>query len=171
MNPIEYQIKCLKTESADYEKIKLRLATRRNVRLLHGAMGLETEVGELQDALKKYFFYGKEIDEVNLKEEIGDCLWYISLLCSELKTTFSEIMELNINKLAKRYGIEFNEEGAISRNLEAERYILEEKWKETCAICYRPIEIEENYINRETKLAHHVRCYHDAKNSLVNNKI
>lgn len=160
MNPEEYIKNVLKTESNDYEAIKVRIATRRNVRLLHASMGIDTEGGELTDSLKKYFFYGKEIDIINLKEEIGDLLWYIAILCDELKISFEEIMEINIEKLFKRYGISFNEEGAINRNLSAERYILEEKWKETCFNCQLPIpKNEARYTNFSDKIAYHPNCY------------
>jgi NTP pyrophosphatase (non-canonical NTP hydrolase) len=135
VNNEEYIINVLKTESNDYEKIKHRIATRRLVRLLHGAMGLSTEANELLDALKKTIFYGKELDEVNIKEEIGDCLWYIALVLDEIKSSFEEVQEININKLFARYGISFNEAGAIKRDLSAERYVLEKDFINRDDIC------------------------------------
>lgn len=45
--------------------------------LLHMAYGITTEIGELHDIYKKKLAYGKEIDLVNLKEELGDILWYV----------------------------------------------------------------------------------------------
>lgn len=47
--------------------------------LLHCATGLVTESAELVDAIKKHVFYGKPLDVVNIKEEIGDLLWYIAI--------------------------------------------------------------------------------------------
>lgn len=47
--------------------------------LLHCATGLVTESAELVDAVKKNVFYGKPLDVVNIKEEIGDILWYIAI--------------------------------------------------------------------------------------------
>lgn len=44
--------------------------------LLHMSYGVTTEVGELFDIYKKKLAYGKEIDEINYKEELGDLLWY-----------------------------------------------------------------------------------------------
>lgn len=46
---------------------------------LHGGMGLLTEVGELYDAYKRHIFYRKDLDMINLKEEIGDILWYLAI--------------------------------------------------------------------------------------------
>ena len=42
-----------------------------NEDLLHGAMGLCTESGEIMDALKRHIFYGSPLDILNIKEEIG----------------------------------------------------------------------------------------------------
>ena len=42
--------------------------------ILHGVIGIITEAGELAENL----LYGKSID--NLKEELGDVMWYIALI-------------------------------------------------------------------------------------------
>lgn len=47
--------------------------------LLHCATGLVTESAELVDCIKKHVFYGKPLDVVNIKEELGDLLWYIAI--------------------------------------------------------------------------------------------
>jgi len=44
----------------------------------HMGRGVFTEVGELIDAFKKHHAYGKKLDVVNVKEEVGDLLWYIA---------------------------------------------------------------------------------------------
>lgn len=44
----------------------------------HMLVGMITEIGELLDAHKKNFAYGKELDMVNIKEEIGDFFWYVA---------------------------------------------------------------------------------------------
>jgi len=91
----------------------------------HVADGLVTEAGEFKDVLKKYKFYAKELDYINLIEEMGDILWYLAKGCRELGVTMEEVMEVNINKLKRRYGEKFSEGKAIKRNLPAERKILE----------------------------------------------
>lgn len=94
-------------------------------RLLHGTMGICTEAGELLDAVKKGMYYGKPMDYVNIREEIGDLLWYMALIIDEMGWSFEQIMEENINKLKTRYPEKFTEEKAINRDLETERKILE----------------------------------------------
>lgn len=93
--------------------------------LIHGSMGLCTEVGELQDSVKRFIFYGKELDKVNVSEEIGDITWYLAILCKCLELDLSDVLQKNIEKLKKRYPEKFTEERALERNLEEERKVLE----------------------------------------------
>ena len=93
--------------------------------VLHGAIGIATESGELLDAIKKAIFYQKPADIVNVKEELGDLMWYIALICHNFGWTFEEIQKLNIEKLKKRYPDRFTAEHAENRDLAAERKVLE----------------------------------------------
>jgi NTP pyrophosphatase (non-canonical NTP hydrolase) len=94
-------------------------------RLLHAGLGLATEAGEFLDPIKKALYYGKPIDAVNLREEIGDLLWYIAIACDALNTTIDAEMVRNINKLKARYPEKFDEVRAVERNLDVERSVLE----------------------------------------------
>ena len=84
-------------------------------------MGMQTEIGELVDVYKREIFYNKPIDEVNIIEEISDCAWYIALLCDHLDIDFEQILQININKLRKRYPDKFDETKAVERDLDAEK--------------------------------------------------
>lgn len=55
-----------------------------NSRLVHSALGLATEAGEVLDVLKKTLFYGKHLDVSNLREEISDLMWYVAILCDAM---------------------------------------------------------------------------------------
>jgi len=48
----------------------------------HMFLGMLTEIGELGDVYKKNLAYKKEIDLVNVKEEVGDLMWYIANFCN-----------------------------------------------------------------------------------------
>ena len=61
-----------------------RLQSKQTARLIHGMVGISTESGELLDALKKHLMYGKSLDLVNIKEEVGDVLWYCALILDEV---------------------------------------------------------------------------------------
>ncbi len=81
MNPTEYVKNVLVTESTDLEPIKARIDDRM-IRLLHGGLGLSSELAELVDA----FADPKDdiIDWVNIAEESGDLFWYISVIVNTL---------------------------------------------------------------------------------------
>ena len=83
--------------------------------LLHATLGISGEAGELLDAVKKSFIYGKPLDVVNAREELGDLLWYIALAMRSLDVSFEEIMQQNINKLSKRYPEKYTDADAIAR--------------------------------------------------------
>jgi NTP pyrophosphatase (non-canonical NTP hydrolase) len=114
----------IRTESPPNDAVRFRAAS--NVRLLHAAMGMETEVGEMMDQLKKHIFYAKPLDTVNLKEELGDLLWYVAIACDDLGITIEQVMDMVILKLRARYPERFTEYDAQNRDLEKEREILEE---------------------------------------------
>lgn len=127
MNDKEYIESVLVTEARDFGPVAERLSNISNIRLLHSAIGLCTESGEIQDALKKAIFYGKPLDKTNLVEELGDLMWYIGIACSELGVTLEEVKAKNIAKLKARYGAKFTEAAALNRDLKTERDILEQK--------------------------------------------
>lgn len=125
MDSQEYKKLATKTEANDFKNIKARLSDEGMIRLLHGAMGLSTEAGELMDALKKHIFYNKPLDRSNLFEELGDLFWYMALICDELDFDFETIMQKNIEKLKVRYGHKFSSERSENRDLEKEREAFE----------------------------------------------
>ncbi len=96
-----------------------------DMNLLHAAMGISTEAGELMDAFKRKIFYGKALDVVNVKEEIGDLMWYVAILLRELDLDFEDVLQTNIDKLRARFPEKFTEHHALNRDLGKERDILE----------------------------------------------
>ena len=120
----------------EYQKAAQRTATTHAIMteqqarehdLNHAILGLVTEAGELADVLKKRMAYGKPIDLVNLREEAGDILWYLPLLCRALDCNLEDIARINIEKLKKRYPDKFSQDKALNRDLEGERAVLEGK--------------------------------------------
>lgn len=92
---------------------------------IHMLFGMITEVGELMDAFKKEMAYGKEVDWVNVKEEVGDLMWYIAGFCNVNGFDLEEILETNVKKLQARYPDKFDSNKAINRDIEKERGILD----------------------------------------------
>lgn len=143
MLPNEYQKAALRTECTE-ETALLRMCETasplglmnespllHNIRLNHVQAGLMTEVGEFATALKKHIFYGKPLDIQNLKEELGDLLWYIALGCSVLKCNMADVMEANISKLRARYPEKFTDFHAAdeNRDLAAEQKAIEARFE------------------------------------------
>ena len=121
MTPLEYQND---VERTALHPVNMELDKAEHD-LLHFGLGISTEAGELLDALKKSWFYGKPLDLVNIREELGDLLWYIAALHQRMGWDMELTMEANIAKLRKRYPEKFTKADALNRDLEAERDQLE----------------------------------------------
>lgn len=78
----EYQGFALRTEKTPV----FWCGNHQKSRFAHGVIGICTEIGELQDQFKKNLIYGRELDPVNVVEELGDIAWYCALVCSSLDT-------------------------------------------------------------------------------------
>lgn len=75
-------------------------------KIIYPSLGLCGESGEVAEKIKKVLRdnYGR-FDDNKKKEiaiELGDTLWYMSNLASDLGYTMEEIAEMNINKLQLR---------------------------------------------------------------------
>ena len=67
------------------------------------------------DAVKKGLFYGHAPDMENIREEIGDLMWYIYAIVRAEGWDLEEIMQENIDKLRKRYPEQWDKEHAKLR--------------------------------------------------------
>ena len=81
-------------------------------RLLTGAVGINSEGGEIMEIVKKLVFQGKPwSDETifHLKRELGDVMWYVMQCLLALDSSMEEIVGMNVDKLKARYpGGEFD---------------------------------------------------------------
>lgn len=80
--------------------------------VIYPTLGLANEAGEVAGKVKKVFRdKGGIIGEAEceaLKGELGDVLWYLAQVCTELGLSLDEVAEKNIEKLYSRL-----ERGAI----------------------------------------------------------
>lgn len=67
--------------------------------LLHMAVGIATEAGELLDAIKKYAIYNKPVDFENVIEELGDLEFYMQGLRAEFDIARDDTLRHNCDKL------------------------------------------------------------------------
>lgn len=71
--------------------------------VLHACVGLSGESGECLDLVKKTWVSGKELNLDKLKEEAGDTLHYLVMLCITQGWTLDDIVARNVQKLDLRY--------------------------------------------------------------------
>ncbi|MCL4411339.1 nucleoside triphosphate pyrophosphohydrolase family protein [Candidatus Marsarchaeota archaeon] len=79
--------------------------------IFYPSLGLAGEVGELLNKIKKIARDNATPDKDGIKAELGDILWYVARIASEMDITMDEIANYNIEKLAKR-----KENGTIHGN-------------------------------------------------------
>ncbi len=84
-------------------------------RLLLGGLGLAGESGEVVDLVKKARFQGHTIDVEKVKDELGDVMWYLALLCHTFGFSLEEIRQANVAKMHRRYPNGFEAERSINR--------------------------------------------------------
>ena len=101
----------------DYQKAALRTVSTLEPKdlVLNGALGLNGEAGEVADHIKKHLFQGHELDKENLAKELGDICWYIAITAEGLGYDLESIMQMNIDKLRKRYPQGFEKEKSLNR--------------------------------------------------------
>ncbi|MFN2134700.1 MAG: nucleoside triphosphate pyrophosphohydrolase family protein [Candidatus Promineifilaceae bacterium] len=77
-----------------------------NHAIVYPTMGLVNEAGEVAGKVKKIFRdRGGEItdaDRESLKQELGDVLWYLAQIATDLDLSLQEIAEANLVKLFSR---------------------------------------------------------------------
>lgn len=90
--------------------------THLTAHLLHMAVGISGESGELLDAVKKAAIYNKPLDLVNVIEELGDLEFYLEGFRQGLGLSRDDILAQNISKLSTRYNSgEYSNQQAIDR--------------------------------------------------------
>jgi NTP pyrophosphatase (non-canonical NTP hydrolase) len=74
--------------------------------IVYPTLGLTNEAGEVAGKIKKIFRDRNgainDADRESLKQELGDVLWYLTQICTELGLTLEEVAEANLVKLFSR---------------------------------------------------------------------
>jgi NTP pyrophosphatase (non-canonical NTP hydrolase) len=94
-------------ELSDYQRLSRRTAEYpREAWLAYPALGLAGEAGEVAEHAKKAIRDdGGAIDperRAAMAKELGDVLWYVAQLASELELSLEQIAEENLQKLLSR---------------------------------------------------------------------
>ena len=65
-------------------------------------LGLVGEIGEFYSPIAKAIRDDTDIDDEHLKKELGDILWFIATIASELGHNLDDVAKANIDKLQSR---------------------------------------------------------------------
>ena len=91
----------------DYQRAAARTAIYSGAhRVVYPALGLASEAGEVAGQIKKVLrdqagdFEAAPVEA--LRDELGDVLWYLATLATDLGLSLDEIAERNLEKLACR---------------------------------------------------------------------
>ena len=97
----EYQELCKKTATPFDNKEK---------EIMTWGLGFSGEAGDVASCIKKTVAHGNN-QEIGIRENIGDSLWYAAMICNFFGWNFREVLEENVKKLEKRYpnGFSFEE--------------------------------------------------------------
>jgi len=106
LNLKEYQKLVKTTAKDDFAK--------REDELANWGLGVSGEAGDLAGCIKKTIYHGNNQTE-GIRENIGDTMWYLAMICNYYGWDFEEILLENIKKLKKRYEKGFTEKEASRR--------------------------------------------------------
>lgn len=74
--------------------------------IVYPTLGLVNEAGEVAGKIKKIFRdkdgHISDDDKEALKGELGDVLWYLTQICTNLGLSLEEVAEANLDKLFDR---------------------------------------------------------------------
>jgi len=93
----------------EYQKLSRETAIYPNIgkNFVYPTLGLAGEAGEVLEKVKKILRDNNGVaDEERKKEltkELGDVLWYLSQIATELGLSLEEVASLNIEKLRSRH--------------------------------------------------------------------
>ncbi len=94
INLKEYQKLCQNTAKNNFDDKKKELAD--------WGLGVAGEAGDLAGCIKKTLFHNNDQTD-GIRENIGDTMWYLAMICNYHGWDFEEVLSENIAKLQKRY--------------------------------------------------------------------
>lgn len=71
--------------------------------VLAAALGIGGESGEILDLVKKQYFHRKPTNLEDVRDELGDLLYYLAILAYEYGFTLRDVAQANVDKLRKRH--------------------------------------------------------------------
>ena len=105
MNLKEYQEACKRT-AKEFATPETEIAT--------WGLGIAGEAGDVASCIKKIFAQQNKAISIKegMKENLGDTLWYVAMICNFYGWDLEEVLKENIKKLEERYPMGFTFEDA-----------------------------------------------------------
>lgn len=72
-------------------------------RLFDAAAGLAEEAGEVLGQVRKHLFQERPLDDHELRLELGDVLWCLTMTAAIAGFSLEEVARANVEKLRQRY--------------------------------------------------------------------
>lgn len=86
-----------------YQKAAVMFAIYpRDMAIVYPALGLASEAGEVCDKIKKSMRDQHHLDRMGVLKELGDVLWYITLVADDMGFSLNDVALENLDKLNKR---------------------------------------------------------------------
>ena len=92
----------------DYQKLSRKTAIypKKGKNFIYPTLGLAGEAGEVAEKIKKVLRDNQGVIDQPRKEEIakelGDVLWYLAQIATELGLSLDEVVKTNLKKLSSR---------------------------------------------------------------------
>jgi NTP pyrophosphatase (non-canonical NTP hydrolase) len=89
----------------DYQKICQKTAVRfrnKEKELMTWGLGVSGEAGDVAGCIKKTVSHGDN-QKKGIRENVGDTLWYLAMICNYFGWNLEDVMKENVKKLTKRH--------------------------------------------------------------------
>jgi NTP pyrophosphatase (non-canonical NTP hydrolase) len=89
-------------EYQDLCKLTAKKFDTQEKEILTWGLGIAGEAGDVASCIKKTFAHDND-QKAGIRENIGDTMWYIAMICNFFGWNMSEVLNENIEKLKKRF--------------------------------------------------------------------
>ncbi len=102
----KYQENCTKTA---------QFFENKKQEILSLGLGIAGEAGDVASCIKKTFIHDND-QTTGIKENVGDTMWYMAMICNYFGWSLEDVLNENIEKLKKRYPGGFTKKDAGRNN-------------------------------------------------------
>lgn len=98
----------------DYQKSCALTAYKSEIKekeILTWGLGITGEAGDVASCIKKTEIHGNDKRD-GIKENLGDTMWYIAMICNYYGWSLNDVVVENMKKLEQRYNGSFSYEAA-----------------------------------------------------------